>query len=242
LEQASGMTARVLDPAARPTRVAAMDMTDSQNRAPRRPQAERTADMRTKLFEAAIICLNRSGYSATTVSTVAAEAKVSRGAMTHHFPAKTDLMLAVVEYVFEQDSAFYNNAINVMDPVRFLVDLPEMMWGVISRPAGIAVIEIMLASRSEPGLGERLRDLQSDIDIRSHKWVEDRVAAAGFRPHPEGPAIHELFVGAVRGLAIEATFMNNSDGVQRSLRVLSEMMRHFYPALAAPEAKTDLTV
>ena len=197
----------------------------------RRPQAERSADMRAKLIEAAIVCLHRTGYSATTVSTVASEAGVSRGAMTHQFPAKTDLMLAVVQTVFEQDTAFYADTIAAMDPGQFLIGLPEMMWGVISRPAGIAVIEIMLASRSDPGLAERLRELQSAIDVRAHKWSGDRVRAAGIKPHPDGAAIHELFVAAVRGLAIEATFMNNSDGVHRSLRVLSAMMRSFYPGL-----------
>ena len=200
-------------------------------RPPRRPQAERSADTRAKLIEAAIVCLHRTGYSATTVSTVATEAGVSRGAMTHQFPAKTDLMLAIVQHVFDQDKAFYADTIATMDPTKFLLGLPDMMWGVISRPAGIAVIEIMLASRADPVLAERLRELQSDIDERSHKWSGDRVRAAGIEPHPDGAAIHELFVAAVRGLAIEATFMNNHDGVQRALRLLGEMMRGFYPGL-----------
>ncbi len=209
-------------------------------RPPRRPQAERSADTRAKLIEAAIICLHRTGYSATTVSTVAAEAGVSRGAMTHHFPAKTDLTLAVVQHVFEQDSTFYNRSISEMDPGRFLIELPEMMWGVISRPAGIAVIEIMLASRSDPDLAERLRELQSGIDERAHNWSSERIRAAGIQPHPDGEAIHELYVAAVRGLAIEATFMNNSDGVHRALRVLSDIMRHFYPGLTATDANSKL--
>lgn len=213
------------------TRMSDMNSPSSSARPLRRPQAERSADMRAKLIEAAIVCLHRTGYSATTVSTVATEAGVSRGAMTHQFPAKTDLMLAVVQHVFEQDTAFYTHTIAAMDPKQFLLDLPDMMWGVISRPAGIAVIEIMLASRADPGLAERLRELQSDIDERSHRWSGERIRAAGIEPHPDGAAIHELFVAAVRGLAIEATFMNNHDGVQRALRLLGEMMRRFYPGL-----------
>ena len=225
------MTAGMLVPPPTRSRVRRMDTAQASARRTRRPQAERSADTRAKLIEAAITCLNRTGYSATTVSTVAEEAGVSRGAMTHQFPAKTDLMLAVVQHVFEQDSSFYNRAIAELDPARFLIDLPEMMWGVISRPAGIAVIEIMLASRSEPGLAEPLRQLQSGIDVNAHNWSADRIRAAGVEPHPEAEAIHELYVAAVRGLAIEATFMNNADGVHRALRVLSEMMRRFYPEL-----------
>jgi hypothetical protein len=94
------------------------------------------------------------------------------------------------------------------------------------------VIEIMLASRADPDLATSLRALQSRIDVQAHRWSEDLVRAAGLTPQPDAAAIHELYVAAVRGLAIEATFMDNRDGVQRSLRMLSEMMRRFYPDLA----------
>ena len=214
-----------------------MNSTDKKAPRQRRPQAERSAETRIKLIEAAITCLNATGYSATTVSTVAEAAGVSRGAMTHQFPAKTDLMLAVVEHVFEEDSRLYAEHIANSDPKQFLLDLPETMWGVISRPAGIAVIEIMMASRSDVGLATRLRDLQSRIDIRAHKWSGDRMRAAGFEPHPDGEAIHEVFVAAVRGLAIEATFMDNRESVRRSIAVLSAVLRQLHPALQSDKPR-----
>ncbi len=197
----------------------------------RRPQAERSADTRNRLVQAAITCLFRSGYSATTVSVVAAEAGVSRGAMTHQFPAKTDLMLAVVQAVFEEDTAIYNRSIKTMKPGEWLVALPETMWNVISRPSGVAVMEIMLASRSDPDLAEQLRNLQQRIDDQAHRWSDERIRAAGLEPHPQADAIHELYVAAVRGLALEAVFMNNAAGVQRSLQVLSDMTRRLYAPL-----------
>lgn len=208
-------------------------MTDSPFRAPRRSQAERSADTRAKLIQAAVTCLFQTGYSATTITTVAEEAGVSRGAMTHQFPAKTDLMLAVVESVFEEDGLTYNETVAKIPPGDWLIALPEIMWKVISRPSGIAVMEIMLASRSEPELGEKLRALQSEIDVRSHEWSAQRILAAGLQPHPESEAIHELCVAAVRGLALEATFMNNEANVHRSLRVLSELTRQLYPSLGS---------
>uniref|UniRef100_B0T912 Transcriptional regulator, TetR family n=1 Tax=Caulobacter sp. (strain K31) TaxID=366602 RepID=B0T912_CAUSK len=197
----------------------------------RRPQAERSADMRARLIQAAITCLNRNGYSATTVTSVADEAGASRGAFTHQFPAKTDLMLAVVQAVFESDSAAYNQTIEAMAPAQWLMALPQTMWGVMSRPSGIAVMEIMLASRSDPELAEKLRAQQKLIDERAHQWSAERIRAAGLDPIPEAEAVHELYVAAVRGLALEAVFMNNADGVQRSLQVLTDMMRRFYPAI-----------
>ena len=49
----------------------------------RRSQAERTASMRARLIDAAVDFLNRLGYSATTLSTIAEAAGVSRGGMLH---------------------------------------------------------------------------------------------------------------------------------------------------------------
>ncbi len=224
------MTHGMLVPPRRPIRVPAMTES-TEPRRQRRPQAERSADTRAKLIQAAVVCLHRTGYSATTITTVADEAGVSRGAMTHQFPAKTDLMLAVVEAVFEEDGELYGRSIARMEPAAWLLALPETMWEVMSRPAGIAVLEIMLASRSDPELGAPLRALQGRIDEQAHRWSEERVRAAGLEPHPEMAAMHEMYVAAVRGLALETTFMNNTDGVHRSLAVLSETMRRMYPPL-----------
>jgi hypothetical protein len=142
-------------------------------------------------------------------------------------------MLAVVKAVFDDDGQIYNQTMAAMDPMDWLLELPETMWSVMSRPSGIAVMEIMLASRSDPELAEKLRELQSQIDVQAHKWSEERIRATGIEPHPEAEAIHELYVAAVRGLALQATFMDNADGVHRSLRVLSLLMRQLYPALDA---------
>ncbi len=222
------MSAAILSTPAAQASLSAMS-TDKPTPPRRRPQAERTAEMRARLIQAAITCLYRTGYSATTVSAVADEAGVSRGAMTHQFKAKTDLMLAVVQSVFESDSDAYNRSIREMEPARWLERLPQTMWGVMSQPSGVAVMEIMLASRSDPDLGDQLRTLQKSIDERAHQWSAERVRAAGLVPVPQAEAIHELYVAAVRGLSLEAVFMNNADGVQQSLQVLSDLMRRIYP-------------
>lgn len=204
----------------------------------RRPQAQRSAETQAKLIEAAITCLHRVGYSATTVTMVADEAKVSRGAMSHQYPTKTDLMLAVVQAVFEQDSQHYSNAIASMSPSEWLSALPSTMWDVISKPSGTAVIEIMLASRSDSDLATKLRTMQSAIDVRAHRWIVDRMADAGIRDRPDGEAVHRLFVAAVRGLSLEALFRRNRTDVVNSVAVLSEILHLLYPAIKAKRPKS----
>ena len=198
-----------------------------------RPQAERSADTRNRLIDAAIACLARFGYSATTVSLVAEEAKVSRGAMTHQYPAKNDLMLAVVQAVYEKDGEHYRRTVIEKSPMRWIQDLPATMWDVISQPSGIAVIEIMLASRSDRDLADMLRAVQRDIDMTAHQWIVERLENAGLRDRPDGEAVHRLFVAAIRGLSLEGLFRRDRAGVEKSVAVLSEILGHLYPATAA---------
>jgi AcrR family transcriptional regulator len=201
---------------------------------PRRPQAERSAETRAKLIEATVSCLHRLGYSGTTVSLVAAEAGVSRGAMTHQFPTKVDMMLAVVRTEFDEDVDFYETSFAERDLREALADLPVTLWGRLNRPAAIAVTEIMLASRSDPELAARLRTMQSEIDQMARAGIAARMLRAGVAARPEGAAIHRLFVAAIRGLSIEALFMRDIAELEASVAVLRSMLGMLYPALAAP--------
>lgn len=200
------------------------------SQAPPRPQAERSAETQSRLIEAAIACLHRVGYGLTTVSMVAEEAGVSRGALTHQFASKIDLMLAVVRHVFEAEAAFYNRALDAMAPSEALVHLPALMWQVLSRPPAIAVIEIMLATRSDPVLTEKLRLMQAEIDRVSRDKIVKRITAAGLSDRPDGQAIHRLFVAAIRGLAIEALSMGEQVRAEDSVKVLTEVLGLLYPA------------
>ena len=197
----------------------------------RRTQEERSEATRARVIEAAIRCLHRAGYAGTSTTLVAEEAGVSRGAMVHQFPSKAELMLAVVRAVFHEDGELYERSLKATSPRQWLREFPSTMWEVISRPAGIAVIEIMLASRSDPEFAKRLRAEQQQIDREAHVWVLEHMAIADIDERPDGEAIHRLFVAAVRGLALEQLFMRNKSEVMRSIAVLRDVLRQLYPAL-----------
>ncbi len=197
----------------------------------RKPQEERSEATRARVIDAAIKCLHRAGYAGTSTTLVAEEAGVSRGAMLHQFPSKAELMLAVVRAVFHEDGELYERSLKAISPRQWLREFPSTMWEVISRPAGIAVIEIMLASRSDPEFAKRLRTEQQQIDREAHVWVVEHMAIAGIDDRPDGEAIHRLFVAAVRGLALEQLFMRNKAEVMRSIDVLCTVLRQLYPDL-----------
>src|SRR3954464_14886517 len=67
----------------------------------RTSQADRSARTRSALLEAAARGLSRYGYGHLRLEEVAREAGYTRGALYHQFKDKTDLALAVIDWVNE---------------------------------------------------------------------------------------------------------------------------------------------
>ena len=63
-------------------------------------QQQKSSQMRTAILEATIDCLEELGYSRVTIKLIADAAKVSSGAMTHHYASKHELISAVIDYLF----------------------------------------------------------------------------------------------------------------------------------------------
>ena len=204
----------------------------SQVRKSRRPQAERSAETRAKLIEAAIQCLHKNGYTATTLASVADAAGVSRGAITHHFASKADLAIAVVTAVNDETMAFYEAHRERLDAATYLRRLPELLWEVESRPAGIATMEVFLAARADDKLATRLAELQRGTEIRATASLEPLLAAVGIPRENDEMPVRKLFVAAVRGLAIDRLVTRDGHQVQESIKVLTKLLQLLYPTLA----------
>ncbi len=76
-------------------------------------------------------------------------------------------MVAVLEAASLSDKLQYEDQIARSSPSEWLNNLPAMMWKVIHQPSGIALMEIMLASRADPELTARLQEMQTSIYDRA---------------------------------------------------------------------------
>ena len=68
-------------------------------------QAERTEATRGRLIATARRLFAARGFAATSTEEILSEAAVSRGALYHHFPSKTDLFQATFEQVEDELTA-----------------------------------------------------------------------------------------------------------------------------------------
>lgn len=187
----------------------------------RRTQAERSAGTRSALLDAAIRMLHEHGYGATTTLNVAEEAGVSRGAMLHQFRTKADLMTFVVEEVYEEELTRYAEHFRTMtDPREMMLAYPQLVWEVLSRPAGVAVLEILQGSRSDPILAEKLAPIQSRIETNALEAVRRTTHI-----NNSSMAMMRLIVWAVRGLSIASVLAPEPERIVDSVRLLKKLLK-----------------
>lgn len=186
----------------------------------KRTQAERSAETRRKLLEAAISALHQHGYGATTTMLVAEMAGVSRGAMLHQFRTRADLMTFVVQSVYEEEIGQYQGILrDIDDPHERLLAYPDAAWKVLSRPSGVAVLEVLQGSRSDAVLANQLRPVQARIEADARAKVRQELGGS------VSPALMRLIVWAVRGLSVAKVLATDSNRVVDAVSLLRELMR-----------------
>lgn len=119
----------------------------------RRTQAERTAETRRALLDATLDALVEVGFKATTTTEVARRAGVSVGALQGHFPTKTELLTAAVEYSLNRRIEEFEVLMAGLDPAADKLDeAVDLLWSMFSGPTFTATHELWVAARTDPVL------------------------------------------------------------------------------------------
>ncbi|MEW5420811.1 TetR/AcrR family transcriptional regulator [Amorphus sp. 3PC139-8] len=119
----------------------------------RRTQAERRAQTKAMVMDAALDLLITEGYSRFSASGVAARAGVSRGALEHYYPRKIDLVAAATQQAMDQaidhaESLARTAKASVQPVDRFLQSSEEFFF----MPAYMAMTEVLIAARADKDL------------------------------------------------------------------------------------------
>jgi len=204
-------------------------------RAPQRirvPNAERSANTRAKLLKATIECLYELGYHQTSTVIVTERAGVSRGSMLHHFPSKADLMMAAADYIREHRKAAHKEHLDRYPTEREkFLQLIDVLWTEFQTPSGIARIEMMLGSRSDPELGPRFRELNAQLEDRHKERIWERAQRLGIKDKKKIHAFVQLYAAAIRGLAIDALSPRSMPDIKAAVALLKEFQLHMLDGL-----------
>src|SRR5437868_1685012 len=114
-------------------------------------QQRKSSQTRTAILEATIDCLERHGYAQATMQLIAEFAKISRGAMTHHYASKQELISAVIDYLFYRRMAIFTKRVgSLTESQRVDENLGiEQAWeGYFTREYK-AYLELSVAARTD---------------------------------------------------------------------------------------------
>lgn len=185
----------------------------------RRTQEQRSAETRKALVEAAIRAIYRLGYGGATTAVIAEEAGISRGSIIFHFSTRAELMAEVLRAVYLQEREDYDRLEREANLGGHAEDWIEMCWRVLSKPSGLAFLEIQMAARSDPELAEKVASVSSNLEQESVETLKARFGGTA----DETLAAIRLVVWAIRGFSIARVIVPEPDELVRSVDMFKRM-------------------
>lgn len=205
---------------------------------PRRTNAERTAETRGVIIDAAIDLLASKGHTATTTIAVAARARVSRGAMLHHFPTRVALLIDVARHIVAlQREMRRDRAMSVGSGLERFYAGADINWEIQKAPATIALLEIMMATRSDPQLRKgfapfiaQMRDMRRQAAgmVAKDLDVSDTASVA---------TMLYLHQATLRGLAVHLLSTGDEAAVEGARRLFTHYSHTFARELIGRQKK-----
>jgi len=138
-------------------------------RAPR-TQQQRRDETRRALLDATVESLIEVGFARTTTLEVQRRADASRGALLHHFPSKTELLVAAVDHLAEMRARELKMLAAQLPDGRARTDaVLELLWQCFSGAFFQVAMELRTAARTDPEL--------RDVLVAAEKALRDRIIA-----------------------------------------------------------------
>ncbi|GAC57628.1 putative TetR family transcriptional regulator [Gordonia hirsuta DSM 44140 = NBRC 16056] len=182
------------------------------------PRQERAVRTREKILAGAVDVLVEYGYAGMTMQRVQAAAGVSRGALTHHFGSMSEIAVAAVDYIADQQAAEIREAVIADASVDATV---QMIHQITRRPTFLAGLQLWLAARAQP-------ELRSALQPGAHRLLgqirEALTPLVGDLPEDQLAVFVDGLLSLLRGLAIGAVLR---DRPEREAQVLHAWISAF---------------
>ena len=192
-------------------------------------QAEKSLLTQTQILEATMQCLIEVGYAQTTTDKIAQKARVSRGAMTHHFKSRAAVLSAAAKYITELRAVEYDQAIGKVKALTGGIPVIENMRETISllqkyyaRPSFIALHELMRGARTDKALNAVMTPLEEALDEKISASIFNRFPIWAKVPHVS-ELLRDLIFSSLQGIAIDPVGYVKGARLQRLLDLLAHV-------------------
>jgi AcrR family transcriptional regulator len=185
----------------------------------RRTQEQRSTETRKALVEAAVRSIYKLGYGGATTAVIAEEAGISRGSIIFHFSTRAELMAEVLRFVFQEERAEYDRLEREAQLGNHAEDWVEMCWRVLSKPSGVAFLEIQMAARSDLELAEKVAATYESLERTAVEFLRARFGGDA----EQNLAAMRLVVWAIRGYSIAKLVSPNPSEIDKPVQLFKQM-------------------
>ncbi|HLJ02992.1 MAG TPA: TetR/AcrR family transcriptional regulator [Solirubrobacteraceae bacterium] len=188
------------------------------------PKQARALATRQRLLDAAVDELLDRGYAGLTTPAVARRAGVSRGAQQNYFHNKAALVVAAVRHLAARQLGELRDQLADVPngPKRVKAGL-DVLFEQYSGPLFAAMVELSLASRADPELGEVIAaETQSIIDtVRTTAVL---IFGEGFPASRDEHTRWATMLAAIRGLALMKLLGHSAASVDRQWQATRDQL------------------
>ncbi|HVA78886.1 MAG TPA: TetR/AcrR family transcriptional regulator [Candidatus Binataceae bacterium] len=193
--------------------------------AARLTQAEKAAESRRRVLDAALSCLIDRGYSNTSTQEIASRAGLSRGSQLYHFPKKDALLTGAVEYLIELRIADFKETVARLPKGADLWTAAiAAFWDAWNGPLFFAWLELAVAARTDAALRKSVGALNKRTNDYLHRALQQI-----FKPLPEVRERFELLSWTIffifGSMALERS-IGEFDRVADVLQVIESLGRN----------------
>ena len=190
----------------------------------RRTQAERSGETRRRILDAAVQQLGERGYAGLRTTDVAEAAGVSKGAQTHHFPSKDELVVAVVEHVFvrasEQARVRAKRAASPDEAIKaLLADAQEFFFSELF----LIALDLAIQGRLRQGGANAVAEISAATRLPVEAHWRAALVDSGV-PADVADDLLWLTLSIVRGLAVRRLWQHDPPRFKRLFRLWREMV------------------
>jgi AcrR family transcriptional regulator len=190
-------------------------------------QAEKSLLTQTHILEATMQCLIEIGYAQTTTDKIAQKARVSRGAMTHHFKSRAAVFSAAATYITELRAMEYDEAIGKVKALSTGVPELDNMRETIAflqkyyaRPSFIALHELLRGARTDKTLNAVMVPLEEALDQKISDSILTRFPVWAEVPGTS-ELLRDLILSTLQGIAIDPVGYVKGARLQRLMELLA---------------------
>ena len=186
----------------------------SRRRRGKKLQAERSSEMRVRILQATLECLDGLGYADTTFATIAKRAGVSRGALQHHYPERNFLIAGALEMLgYNLEPDIIAAAKQKPGGAKRMAYVLDVLWEASLSPPVTAIQDVRAAARTDKQLREMLLPLEHRV--REHQYTATAEALGGDPSrHRDYRSRIDAIFATMRGLAISLHLGWEKDDVQ----------------------------